>query len=81
MALIACKDCGQHISERAGSCPHCGAPVLQPTTNTRDGASSGNTTKTVVTGLAAWLISTWVAKALFGIVAVICLAYFLTHSA
>jgi hypothetical protein len=43
-------------------------------------ALSGDTAKTVVTGLAAWLITTWVSKALFGVVALICLAYFLTHS-
>lgn len=31
MALITCEDCGRSISDRAPSCPHCGAP----TTTTR----------------------------------------------
>jgi hypothetical protein len=26
MALITCEDCGRSISDRAPSCPHCGAP-------------------------------------------------------
>ncbi len=80
MALIACKDCGKQISDQAGSCPHCGAPVARPTMSIHNSALSGDTAKTVVTGLAAWLITTWVSKALFGVVALICLAYFLTHS-
>lgn len=27
MALIKCKECGAMISDKAGHCPHCGAPV------------------------------------------------------
>ena len=27
MALIKCSDCGKQISDRAGACPGCGAPV------------------------------------------------------
>ena len=27
MALIKCKECKQSISDKASSCPHCGAPV------------------------------------------------------
>ncbi len=27
MALIKCKDCNNEISDSAGSCPNCGAPV------------------------------------------------------
>lgn len=27
MPLIKCEDCGNLVSERAGSCPHCGCPV------------------------------------------------------
>ena len=30
MALIACKDCGNHISREAKSCPKCGAPPPPP---------------------------------------------------
>lgn len=27
MALIACSECNQKVSDRATACPHCGAPV------------------------------------------------------
>lgn len=27
MALIKCSECGKEISDKAVSCPHCGAPV------------------------------------------------------
>ncbi|WP_425087012.1 zinc-ribbon domain-containing protein [Stappia sp.] len=27
MALIACSECSKAISDKAASCPHCGAPV------------------------------------------------------
>lgn len=27
MALIKCSECGKDISDRAGACPGCGAPV------------------------------------------------------
>ena len=81
MALFACKECGKQISDQARSCPQCGAPVAQQTLRSdNNSALSGDTAKTVVTGLAAWLITTWVARALFGVVALICIAYFLTHS-
>ena len=26
MALIKCRECGQQVSDRALTCPHCGAP-------------------------------------------------------
>ena len=28
MALIECYECGKEISDKAPSCPHCGAPQL-----------------------------------------------------
>ena len=28
MALIKCYECGKEISDKAPSCPHCGAPKL-----------------------------------------------------
>ena len=28
MALIKCYECGKEISDKAPSCPHCGAPQL-----------------------------------------------------
>ena len=27
MALIKCPECGREVSDRAGSCPHCGFPL------------------------------------------------------
>lgn len=27
MALIACRECGREVSDRAAACPHCGCPV------------------------------------------------------
>jgi hypothetical protein len=27
MALVKCKECGQEVSQKAGSCPKCGAPL------------------------------------------------------
>ncbi len=37
MALIHCTDCGAEISERALSCPHCGAPVPKAAKKPRTG--------------------------------------------
>lgn len=31
MALIACGECGKQISDKAASCPHCGAPSAAKT--------------------------------------------------
>jgi hypothetical protein len=28
MALIKCVECGKMISDDAGSCPHCGKPIV-----------------------------------------------------
>ena len=30
MALVACTECGKEISDKAASCPHCGAPAAMP---------------------------------------------------
>lgn len=30
MSLIKCSECGREISDKATSCPHCGAPVILP---------------------------------------------------
>lgn len=29
MALIKCSECGKEISDKAYTCPHCGAPLNQ----------------------------------------------------
>ncbi|MHB1230180.1 MAG: zinc-ribbon domain-containing protein [Halothiobacillus sp.] len=31
MAMIKCKECGANISDKAATCPHCGAPVAPMT--------------------------------------------------
>ncbi len=28
MSLIACAECGRQVSDKAASCPQCGAPIL-----------------------------------------------------
>ena len=33
MALIKCPECGKEISDRAASCPNCGYPIIQETSN------------------------------------------------
>lgn len=30
MAIQACSECGKDVSDKAGTCPHCGAPAPQP---------------------------------------------------
>jgi len=32
MALIECRECNKQVSDKATTCPHCGAPVEHPTT-------------------------------------------------
>jgi len=29
MALIKCSECGKDVSDKASSCPNCGAPILE----------------------------------------------------
>ena len=35
MALILCEECGRDISDKATSCPHCGAPTSNAKLNTK----------------------------------------------
>ena len=76
MALITCNECGRQISDRASSCPGCGAPVAgnAPVQQLID----AGTAKTAVTGLAAWLVAPWIGRALVAIAALIFLGYLLT---
>lgn len=39
MALKSCAECGKQISDKAASCPHCGAPVLTLAREARKTAS------------------------------------------
>ena len=80
MALITCNECGRQISDRASSCPGCGAPVAGnvPVQQQRQQLIDAGTAKTAVTGLAAWLVAPWIGRALFAIAALIFLGYLLT---
>ena len=40
MALINCNECGKEISDKATSCPHCGAPIYFINSNDGDGKKS-----------------------------------------
>lgn len=69
MSLIDCPECASRISDKAYACPHCGNPFREP--------SSRLTEKNVgqiagVTGV--WLTAPWVARMVFGVVAVIAVA-------
>lgn len=35
MALINCTECGSSVSDKATSCPHCGAPIENNSINTK----------------------------------------------
>jgi hypothetical protein len=35
MAMIQCSECGDSVSDKAGSCPNCGAPVRASGDNTQ----------------------------------------------
>lgn len=70
MAIIACKECGHQVSDKAASCPNCGAPVAAPlaapasTVRRRPRVLSGvllSLAVVCIAGLAAetvWLIKT-----------------------
>ena len=40
MALIHCRECGSQISDKAKSCPKCGAPVFVSVSQKTDGKTS-----------------------------------------
>lgn len=62
MALIACTECGQEISDKAISCPKCGAPV-------QAGSSQSPVPAKERRGTGRWLFWT-IAVALVAIVAI-----------
>jgi hypothetical protein len=45
MALVKCQECGQEVSQKAGSCPKCGAPINKKTS--------------VITWIVAGLFALW----------------------
>lgn len=69
MALISCTECSRQISDKAGACPNCGAPVssahiaAMPPTATTDTPSSKKSTSqftwlvlAVIVAAAVWYI-------------------------
>jgi ribosomal protein L37E len=48
MALINCKECGKQVSDKAESCPHCGAPMKSPANS--NNKSQQTDTKAAQTG-------------------------------
>lgn len=43
MALISCSECGNEVSDRAVSCPHCGAPNVKKLSSDQYTTSSSET--------------------------------------
>ena len=35
MAMIKCSECGNDVSDKAGSCPNCGAPISNSPSSSR----------------------------------------------
>ncbi|AEA70396.1 MULTISPECIES: integrase [Pseudomonas] len=69
MSLIDCPECASRISDKAYACPHCGNPFREPSfrlTEKNVGQIAG------VTGV--WLTAPWIARMVFGVVAVIAVA-------
>lgn len=83
MPLIICSDCGKHISDRAPTCPHCGAPKAQKgksaEPSTHPSFLHSQTAHATVKGLTVWLLLSWIGKIIFAIAGLAFLAYFLTR--
>lgn len=70
MSLIDCPECQNRISDKAHACAHCGNPMGQQPGNRwlsekNVGQVAGATT--------AWLTAPWIARMVFGVVAMICI--------
>ena len=48
MALLNCNECGQMISDKAVTCPHCGAPVTSTTNISEISAHASTSTLRIV---------------------------------
>jgi RNA polymerase subunit RPABC4/transcription elongation factor Spt4 len=46
MALISCTECGRDVSDKAASCPNCGAPMLGTSAVSLNPQSHANVTRT-----------------------------------
>lgn len=46
MALIACTECGKEVSDKASSCPNCGAPISENSSVSLNPQSHAKVTRT-----------------------------------
>ena len=82
MPLIQCPDCNKQISDRAPTCPHCGAPNAD-TESRPSSLKQSITPETAKTGIAAlltWLLLPSVIRAILALAAIIMMGYFLVHA-
>lgn len=73
MPLMQCLECNRSVSTHAVACPGCGYPIGKR----KAGAIDSDVAGKAVTGLAAWLVVPWIARAIFAVVGVIALFTFL----
>lgn len=67
MALIECAECKKEVSNKAASCPHCGAPIATASEaraagaklTTTQGTSKKLKLQTLLSGLIFWLGVIW----------------------
>lgn len=85
MALIPCPECKREVSDKAPACPGCGHPIAMaavPGGGLR-GDHVADMTKTAGKVAGLWLAVgavPWIARLIFGIVAVLALFGFLAYS-
>lgn len=70
MSLIDCPECQHRISDKAYACPQCGNPMKpQPGNRWLTEKNVGQ----VASATTAWLTAPWIARLVFGVVAMICI--------
>ncbi len=72
MALMRCPECDRSVSTAAAACPGCGYPIAG-----RERGLDRDVAGKAVTGLAAWLVMPWIARAVVGVIGVIAMFTFL----
>ncbi|MCD5994838.1 zinc ribbon domain-containing protein [Pseudomonas sp. CDFA 602] len=70
MSLIDCPECSARISDKAYACPQCGNPFREPS---RFNLSEKNVGQ-IAGATGVWLTAPWIARMVFGVVAVIATA-------
>ncbi|RMQ50269.1 Phage integrase [Pseudomonas cichorii] len=71
MSLIDCSECAARISDKAYACPHCGNPLKEPPSS---GPFSEKNIGQIAGVTGVWLTAPWLARMVFGVVAVIAVA-------